>query len=295
MKKHLVALLALIVGLSPMANAYRDLETGTFLTRDPIGYADGPNVYCYVHCNPITRFDALGLWTFSVGWSLTGGLVAGGTKGAGYVIGYSRENRFQFGEYSMIGVAKGDNDTPYIGAGGAANIDIGFSNNDSIDKLGGESKGKGGSAGPPGAGWNVGGEKGTPNDGAGKPSYTFSAGGGAGVNWEGHGFEIITDVTPIYGKKESADPLSQSATGNANPSNPAQGPSNPASGGPTVPGSGTPAGTSPGGGTTPNSGGASNTAPARPPAAIIADSKPESVEEVYGGIVFVPPTESDET
>ncbi|WP_168433644.1 RHS repeat-associated core domain-containing protein [Pontiella sulfatireligans] len=40
---------------------YRDLETGTFLTRDPIGYADGPNVYCYVHCNPITHFDALGL------------------------------------------------------------------------------------------------------------------------------------------------------------------------------------------------------------------------------------------
>jgi tetratricopeptide (TPR) repeat protein len=32
-----------------------------FLTRDPIGYADGPNVYCYVHCNPITRFDAWGL------------------------------------------------------------------------------------------------------------------------------------------------------------------------------------------------------------------------------------------
>ncbi len=66
MKKHLIALLALIVGLSPMANAYRDLETGTFLTRDPIGYADGPNVYCYVHCNPITKFDALGLWKSDV-------------------------------------------------------------------------------------------------------------------------------------------------------------------------------------------------------------------------------------
>ncbi len=61
MKKHLIALFTLIVGLSPIANAYRDLETGTFLTRDPIGYADGPNVYCYVHCNPITHFDPLGL------------------------------------------------------------------------------------------------------------------------------------------------------------------------------------------------------------------------------------------
>jgi uncharacterized protein RhaS with RHS repeats len=40
---------------------YRDLYSGTFLTRDPIGYGDGPNVYCYVHCNPITQFDAFGL------------------------------------------------------------------------------------------------------------------------------------------------------------------------------------------------------------------------------------------
>jgi hypothetical protein len=40
---------------------YRDLETGVFLARDPIGYWDGPNVYCYVHCNPITHFDAYGL------------------------------------------------------------------------------------------------------------------------------------------------------------------------------------------------------------------------------------------
>ena len=41
---------------------WRDLETGTFLTRDPLGYADGPNIYCYVRCNPITRFDAFGLY-----------------------------------------------------------------------------------------------------------------------------------------------------------------------------------------------------------------------------------------
>jgi hypothetical protein len=43
---------------------YRDLETGAFLTRDPIGYGDGPNIYCYVHCNPIMGFDPLGLRNF---------------------------------------------------------------------------------------------------------------------------------------------------------------------------------------------------------------------------------------
>lgn len=49
------------LGLLNEGMRFRDLETGTFLTRDPIGFADGPNVYCYVHCNPITKFDALGL------------------------------------------------------------------------------------------------------------------------------------------------------------------------------------------------------------------------------------------
>ncbi len=61
MMMKLFLVLGILVCCSPLACAYRDLETGSFLTRDPIGYADGPNVYCYVHCNPITHFDAWGL------------------------------------------------------------------------------------------------------------------------------------------------------------------------------------------------------------------------------------------
>ena len=53
------------LGLLNEGMRYRDLETGTFLTRDPIRYADGPNMYCYVHCNPITYFDPLGLNWFT--------------------------------------------------------------------------------------------------------------------------------------------------------------------------------------------------------------------------------------
>ncbi len=60
-KKLCIVLFMLVAGV-PFAHAYRDLETGTFLTRDPIGYSDGPNIYCYVHCNPITQFDPLGLY-----------------------------------------------------------------------------------------------------------------------------------------------------------------------------------------------------------------------------------------
>ena len=41
---------------------YRDLETGIFLTRDPMGFVDGPNVYTYVVQNPWTSFDPEGLW-----------------------------------------------------------------------------------------------------------------------------------------------------------------------------------------------------------------------------------------
>jgi RHS repeat-associated protein len=41
---------------------YRDLETGTFITRDPLMFVDGPNMYAYVVQNPWTKFDPEGLW-----------------------------------------------------------------------------------------------------------------------------------------------------------------------------------------------------------------------------------------
>ncbi len=42
---------------------YRDLETGVFLTADPAGFVDGPNLYTYVKQNPWTSFDPEGLAT----------------------------------------------------------------------------------------------------------------------------------------------------------------------------------------------------------------------------------------
>ena len=41
---------------------YRDLETGMFISRDPLGFVDGPNVYTYVRQNPWTAFDSEGLF-----------------------------------------------------------------------------------------------------------------------------------------------------------------------------------------------------------------------------------------
>lgn len=68
---------------------YRDLETGTWLSRDPAGFVDGPNLYAYVQQNPWTKFDPEGLF-----WSalVTAGFAAydtyqyatGQTSGAEY-------------------------------------------------------------------------------------------------------------------------------------------------------------------------------------------------------------------
>lgn len=50
---------------------YRDLETGMFITRDPAGFVDGPNLYTYVVQNPWAHFDPEGLsedWHWG-GWA----------------------------------------------------------------------------------------------------------------------------------------------------------------------------------------------------------------------------------
>ena len=45
---------------------YRDLATGVFISRDPAGFVDGPNVYTYVKQNPWSAFDSEGLFWSAV-------------------------------------------------------------------------------------------------------------------------------------------------------------------------------------------------------------------------------------
>src|SRR4029077_6147994 len=39
-------------------------ETGRWITPDPAGFTDGPNLYAYVQNNPLTLFDPYGLSLF---------------------------------------------------------------------------------------------------------------------------------------------------------------------------------------------------------------------------------------
>ena len=49
------------IGLDNHGFRYFDPEIGRYITRDPLGYKDGLDVYLYVHNNPINHIDPLGL------------------------------------------------------------------------------------------------------------------------------------------------------------------------------------------------------------------------------------------
>ncbi|MGA2788570.1 MAG: RHS repeat-associated core domain-containing protein, partial [Verrucomicrobiota bacterium] len=62
---------------------YYDPETGTFLSKDPMGVAAGPNSYQYVANNPINNIDPLGLFTWWDYVAQSGSLIGGGVTVVG--------------------------------------------------------------------------------------------------------------------------------------------------------------------------------------------------------------------
>ncbi|MBS0638068.1 MAG: hypothetical protein JSS12_11205, partial [Verrucomicrobia bacterium] len=49
-------------GFSYFLHRYYAPQLGRWITPDPLGFADGPNIYSYVHNNPMTAFDLYGLF-----------------------------------------------------------------------------------------------------------------------------------------------------------------------------------------------------------------------------------------
>ncbi|MFA7174759.1 MAG: DUF6531 domain-containing protein [Kiritimatiellia bacterium] len=175
-----------------------------FLQSDPLGIDGGVNVYAYGEVNPLAFIDPYGLWTLQVGVSSSGGLAWGGQSGFGIALGSSDEHLFQFGLYSITGVAPGT----FVGGSAATTVDITWSLNEHIMDLNGPAVAIGASAAfGTGAGLNVGLEGSIPISEVAfdpKPSFTLSVGGGVGSP-EFHNFIGKTSIWPLITSEGTAN------------------------------------------------------------------------------------------
>lgn len=56
------------LGIIDFGFRFYDPQSAQWLTRDPLGEADGPNLYAYVKNSPTVLMDKFGLYSFSEGW-----------------------------------------------------------------------------------------------------------------------------------------------------------------------------------------------------------------------------------
>src|SRR5437867_4308758 len=80
---------------------YYDPETGTYLTKDPIGIKGGLNSYQYVGNDPVNAVDPDGLWIQAVGGAIIGGVIGLGAQAIGDLV---RGNVSSWQNYAASGV-----------------------------------------------------------------------------------------------------------------------------------------------------------------------------------------------
>jgi RHS repeat-associated protein len=129
-------------GLQLLTHRYYDPSAGRFLTRDPISYSGGVNLFAYVRNNPLRFVDPIGNSTLQIG--VGGGYILGpiaGVAGAGVAIDTSGN----VGGYWEWGGG------PAAGAGGFGGITFHGSNAETIADLRGPFANGSGAAGEGGA------------------------------------------------------------------------------------------------------------------------------------------------
>ena len=123
-------------GLIYFGRRYYNPTLGRFITQDPEGFHDGPNLYAYVHNRPLTHFDLYGLFDLDTHTDLMGfgDLSYGSQVALGRVkpefFGYENNSRFKSELYDLSDA--GYPDMPY---GGAATFCNGMQNSLSDFKM----------------------------------------------------------------------------------------------------------------------------------------------------------------
>ncbi len=112
-----------------------------FIHPDPLGIDGGVNLYAYGKLNPVFGVDPSGLITIQVGVTESGGAGTGQNVSHGYALSLSWKNGVELARYTTFGGGG------HFGLSGGVGIELGASNNQSIDDLSGltfEASGSGG-------------------------------------------------------------------------------------------------------------------------------------------------------
>lgn len=115
------------IGLQLLTHRYYDSSTNRFLTRDPIHYAGGINLYAYVRNNAVRWTDLMGTDIFGLGVGVSGyvgfgGMGAGLGGSFGTVYGYNTADGTLGTASSYGGFYPGGGDPNGVAVGSAAGI-----------------------------------------------------------------------------------------------------------------------------------------------------------------------------